>query len=89
MELGDTRKRKQPNIMVALAPLITVIVLLVCCQLFLNIEIHFPLLLGTIVGAPRNRHPAPLALALVIALVLDFRRDCNSHCILWVESVIT
>lgn len=51
MELGDTRKRKQPNIMVALAPLITVIVLLVCCQLFLNIEIHFPLLLGTIVGA--------------------------------------
>ena len=28
MELGDTRKRKQPNIMVALAPLITVIVLL-------------------------------------------------------------
>ena len=51
MELGDTGKRKQPNIIVALVPLITVIVLLVCCQLFLNIEIHFPLLLGTIAGA--------------------------------------
>ena len=35
MELGDTGKRKQPNIIVALVALITVIVLFVCCQLFL------------------------------------------------------
>lgn len=46
MELGDTRKRKQPNIMVALAPLITVIVLLVCCQLFLNIRNPFSFVVG-------------------------------------------
>ena len=41
MELGDTGKRKQPNIIVALVPLITVIVLLVCCQLFLNNPFSF------------------------------------------------
>lgn len=51
MTTDDTRRKKKPNIWLALLPLVFVMAMLLCCLLFLDIEIHIPLLLGTVFAA--------------------------------------
>lgn len=51
MDEGVTSKKKTPSIGIALIPLLSVMLLLVCCLIFLEIEIHIPLIIGTAIAA--------------------------------------
>ncbi len=48
---GVARTKKKPSLGIALLPLLSVMILLLCCLLFLKIEIHIPLLVGTVIAA--------------------------------------
>lgn len=51
MDEGATRTKKKPSLGIALLPLLAIMGLLLCCLLFLDIEIHIPLLVGTVIAA--------------------------------------